>query len=114
MWLVLENEVQHDMEEPNFDGMTRKSTPQVRLAYRDVRLLNLAIIWVGSLSGLRWAKVEETAIGQHAIPDIGLEKLLRYETTIERFRSRAQEHLECLQRRRLGEFVPPPLRMDLG
>lgn len=40
-----------------------------------------------------------------------LEKILRYETALERQLFRAMNQLERLQRRRLGEAVPPPLSM---
>ena len=61
------------------------------------------------------ANVMEIATGRHAIANSEeLDKILRYETTIERSLTRAYERLERLQRRRLGEFVLPPLRIDLG
>lgn len=51
----------------------------------------------------RWTNVMETAYGQHAIPNReALDKLLRYETTIDKARSRALDRLERLQRRRTG------------
>jgi hypothetical protein len=40
-----------------------------------------------------------------------LEKILRYETALERQLFRAMNQLERLQRRRLGEVVPPPMSM---
>jgi CRISPR/Cas system-associated endonuclease Cas1 len=40
-----------------------------------------------------------------------LDKILRYETALERQLFRAMNQLERLQRRRLGEVVPPPLSM---
>jgi hypothetical protein len=42
-----------------------------------------------------------------------LEKIMRYETKLERQMYRAMNQLERLQRRRLGEVVPPPLSMVL-
>jgi len=43
-----------------------------------------------------------------------LDKILRYETTLERQLYRAMNQLERLQRRRNGENIPPPMSMDIG
>jgi len=43
-----------------------------------------------------------------------VEKILRYETTLERQFYRALNQLERLQRTRNGETVPPPLMMDMS
>jgi hypothetical protein len=43
-----------------------------------------------------------------------LDKILRYETTLERQLYRAMNQLERLQRRRNGEFVPPPISMEMS
>jgi hypothetical protein len=42
------------------------------------------------------------------------DKLLRYETAIERQMYRAMNQLERLQRQRLGDIVPPPLSIELN
>ena len=42
-----------------------------------------------------------------------LDKILRYETTLERQMYRAMHQLERLQRLRNGETVPPPMMMEL-
>jgi len=50
-----------------------------------------------------------------ALPPIEvLDKILRYETALERQLFRAMNQLERLQRRRLGESVPPPLTMEVS
>jgi len=43
-----------------------------------------------------------------------LEKILRYETALERQLFRAMNQLERLQRRRLGENIPAPLTMEIS
>jgi len=43
-----------------------------------------------------------------------LDKILRYETTLERQLYRAMHQLERLQRRRAGEHVPAPVTMEIG
>jgi len=50
----------------------------------------------------------EVAIGQNAIPNReALDRILRYETAIERQLGRAVDRLERLQRQRKGEMIPP-------
>ncbi len=46
--------------------------------------------------------------------DKALEKILRYETTLERQILRAMAQLERLQRMRRGELVPAPLSVELS
>ena len=43
-----------------------------------------------------------------------LDKLLRYEMALQKKLFRAMNHLERLQRRRLGENVPPPVAMEIS
>jgi hypothetical protein len=43
-----------------------------------------------------------------------IEKLQRYETSLERQYYRAMNQLERLQRRRAGEHIPAPVSMDIG
>jgi hypothetical protein len=43
-----------------------------------------------------------------------LEKILRYETALERQLFRATNQLERLQRRRQGENIPAPLTMEIS
>lgn len=43
-----------------------------------------------------------------------LDKILRYETTLERQLYRAMHQLERLQRMRKGEFVPAPVTMEVS
>jgi len=43
-----------------------------------------------------------------------LDKILRYETALERQLFRAMNQLERLQRRRMGENIPAPLTMEIS
>jgi len=43
-----------------------------------------------------------------------LEKILRYETALERQIFRAMHELERLQRRRRGEKIPAPMAMEIS
>ena len=47
-------------------------------------------------------------------PKQSVDKLLRYETTIERQLYRAVDQLERLQRVRVGEIVPPPINVQFN
>ncbi len=47
-------------------------------------------------------------------PAEATDKLLRYETHLDRQLYRAMDQLERLQRQRRGENVPPPLSINLG
>ena len=50
-----------------------------------------------------------------ALPDeAATDKVLRYETHLDRQLYRAMDQLERLQRRRKGENVPPPLNVNWG
>jgi len=43
-----------------------------------------------------------------------MDKILRYETTIERQLYRAMNQLERLQRQRKGEIIPPPISVEIS
>ena len=47
-------------------------------------------------------------------PADATDKILRYETHLDRQLYRAMDELERLQRQRRGENVPPPLNINLG
>lgn len=62
----------------------------------------------------RESNSEEAWQAATVLPSIEvLDKIMRYETKLERQMYRAINQLERLQRRRLGEAVPPPLSMLL-
>ena len=57
---------------------------------------------------------EEAHQAAAVLPSSGvLEKILRYETKLERQLYQAINQLERLQRMRLGEPVPPPVNVQL-
>ena len=50
-----------------------------------------------------------------SIPDApGLDRLLRYEASLERVFDRTLSQLERLQRMRLGQPVPPPFKLEVS
>lgn len=57
----------------------------------------------------------EPTLSRLAIPEKNIvDKILRYDTTIERQLYRAMNQLERLQRQRKGETLPPPISVDLS
>lgn len=115
MWSVLDTVVEIRTEEVGAKKKSGKLTPQQLSWIRDLYKVTALTALVGSLSLPRWTKVREIAVGRHAIPsDEALDRILRYETTIERFLSRSFEQLERLQRRRRGEMLPPSVSLQLS
>ena len=63
----------------------------------------------------REAAEEETRQAAAVLPSLAvLDKIMRYETKLERQMYRAMNQLERLQRMRQGEAVPPPLTMEVS
>ncbi len=64
----------------------------------------------------RYAKLEqERAALLGSLPDEeNLNKLIRYESMVNRELDRAMNQLERLQRARLGEHIPPPVTLDVN
>ena len=63
----------------------------------------------------REAKEEEARQAAAVLPSAEtLEKILRYETKLERQLFRAMNQLERLQRMRQGEAIPAPLTMEIS
>jgi len=75
----------------------------------------VGLCFVQQLKHMREKSVMEIALAQHVIPNKEvLDKIVRYESTIERSLTRTLDRLERLQRRRKGEFCPPPLKVDFS
>ncbi len=76
--------------------------------------LGLAIRFLEAMDKVAGVGVMENAIARHLVPnsDVG-DRLLRYETAVERSMGRAIDRLGRLQRRRKGEPVPPPVSVRL-
>ncbi len=76
--------------------------------------LNLYRMLIGDCEE-REEKEEAARQAADVLPSpVVVEKILRYETTVERQLYRAMNQLERLQRRRNGEQVPPPLTVDVS
>jgi len=114
VWSGIERVTQKELNEPETAKFVRRLSAPDRSS---LPALQNVIRAVGLLEWLRKSRhhsIVEIAVGQNAIPNCeALDKILRYETTIERNLSRALDRLERLQRRRRGELVPPPLSVHL-
>ena len=84
-------------------------------------VLNCIEFKLNSYAGLtrkreeREEKEESARQAADALPSpIVLEKIMRYETSLERQLYRAMNQLERLQRQRRGETVPPPLSVEIS
>ncbi len=107
--LELDKYGQDRIEEQGLLKRFQKLSPQMRSRILAMYAVTNAIILLGQLSKRRWTYVTEVAIGQHAIPDReALDRLLRYETTIDRTLARALDRIERLQRRRSESEFPLP------
>ena len=101
----------------NADGVTTEALKEERqrvvLGYIEGKLGLYA-----QLSGERKEREEKEEAARQAAEVLPapavLDKILRYETTLERQLYRALNQLERLQRRRNGEEVPPPITMDVS
>ncbi len=80
--------------------------------------LELELESYAELRRLREEREDKEEMAQQAaniLPETAvLEKILRYETALDRQMYRAMNQLERLQRRRAGENVPPPLTMEVS
>ena len=113
-WAALEKTAEERMNDPDMSKSFQKLSPHERSQLLATYTVTSAIVLLKPLSCRRWTNVVETAVGQHSIPNGEIvDKILRYETTIERSLDRALTRLERLQRRRRGEMVPPTLNVSL-
>jgi hypothetical protein len=114
IWSGIEGVTQEKLKEPEIAKLVRRLSAPDRSS---LPALQNVIRAVGLLEWLRKSRhdsIVEIAVGQNAIPNCeALDRILRYETTIERNLSRALDRLERLQRRRRGELVPRPLSVHL-
>jgi hypothetical protein len=114
-WSDLDKAGQKIVAEAEKSTLSRRLDAQQRSRLIALYTVTRAITFLEPMSQRRWTNVLETAAGQHAIPNRDVvDKILRYETTIERSLSRALDRLERLQRRRTVEPIAPPLSLHLS
>jgi hypothetical protein len=97
------------MNHPVYESNPGQSPPPIRS--------NLRPSFHGKSLIARSGKKKEEEAHQAAAglpsPEV-LEKIMRYETKLERQMYRAMAQLERLQRMRQGENIPPPLTMEVS
>jgi len=108
----LRSELQQNPEGLESSVLRAKQKEQA-LAYidRELRIIS----WRKSDCEEHEEKEEEARQAAAVLPSPEvLDKILRYETKLERQLYRAMNQLERVQRMRLGEAVPPPLTMEVS
>ncbi len=114
VWKSLECAAQERLAAPAISKLSKQLSPELRSSLLAMFTVRSAIILLEELRQSRNTSVREIAIAQHVIPNSdALDKILRYETTIERQLSRSVDRLERLQRRRTGETLLPPVSVRL-
>jgi hypothetical protein len=114
MWPTIEEGAQGMLNLPALSKIARKSSAKDRASAIAVGTAIIGVSFLEQLAQWRHASVTEIAVAQHVIPNRdALDKILRYETAIDRSMGRDLDRLERLQRRRRGERIPPPLSVCL-
>lgn len=91
----------------------RERNRQRALTFLDTRRAELE--WLEARCKRREEKEEESRQAAAVLPSLEtLERILRYETKLERQQYRAMAQLERLQRMRQGEAVPAPLSVEVS
>jgi hypothetical protein len=114
-WAFLEHLAEATLSGPRFS----KIWPLLDATERDFTVLRvtatLAVCAIEQYAKTRRDSLSETAVAQHIIPKGEcLDRLLRYETTIDRSVTRALDRLERLQSRRREESLLPKRSSRLG
>ena len=108
----LRSQLQQNPEGLNATALRAKQK-ELALAYID-RKLRL-ISWSKSNCEEREEKEEKAHQAAAVLPSPEvLEKIMRYQTMLDRQKYRAMAQLERLQRMRQGETIPPPLTMEVS
>jgi hypothetical protein len=97
------------------DHTRQKMTPGEYSAERTWLTIVGVIEYLQQQQAFRIRNTREIAVAEHIIPDgPNLERLLRYETAIERSLARAQGRLEKLQAKRNADLVITPPKISLS
>jgi hypothetical protein len=114
MWPSFESQAEALLKANPSGEIVETFTAEERSYVLGTFAVTLAIAFVKQIRQFRTKNVAETAIEEHVIPKPEiLDRILRYETAIERNLGRAIDRLDRLQRRRQGEHVPPSVNLRL-
>ena len=97
------------LDEPAFRAWLKEQS----LAWIDQKLRSISSVKSGCEQRELMEEVTRQAAAVLPSPEV-LDKLMRYETTLERQLYRAMNQLERVQRRRQGENIPAPLTMEVS
>jgi hypothetical protein len=110
------NETRSELSSPNTDENTEND--ELEKKEFAIRLLDHRLEFLKSLldsATKNYDLLFDAQIRSLALPDErATDKVLRYQTHLDRQLYRAMDQLERLQRRRKGENVPPPLNVNFG
>ncbi|MDX9857591.1 MAG: hypothetical protein RBT76_07370 [candidate division Zixibacteria bacterium] len=117
-FLFLMNSLVDDSELTDADFTTGKKPPKAKLTANLITGLDGEIERLNTCQEfneeLESSASESTFLANHIPPDGELDRLQRYETTIERQLYRAINQLERLQRGRSGQPIPPPINVEIN
>lgn len=118
MFIYLHNDLIDNPELADSDFTTGKKPAKTTLTANLIKVLDGEIERLNTCQKfneeLESSATEATFLANHIPPDGELDRLHRYETTIERQLYRAINQLERLQRGRTGQPVPPPIAVDIA
>jgi hypothetical protein len=114
VWSLCEAVAQRRAEDPGLSKLAEELSAEERKTVLAAVTVTIAINFIEHLRQFRNVNVRENVYARHVLPEDGtLDKMLRYETAIERNLARALDRLDRLQRRRKGEPALPPLSVRL-
>jgi len=107
IWPAIEKGGEEILKTAVLSKIVQESSVRERASAVALGTAIVGVHFVQELARMREHSVTEIAVAQHVIPNREvLDKILRYETTIERNLTRAFDRLERLQKHRRGEPVP--------
>jgi len=121
IWISLENTVEHNKGLARREAMALLAGSTLPDSLREsaatiatAAVTNLAINYLEHRGQQNIQLVADVARDHHLIPESEVvDKIVRYETAIDRALNRSQDRLERLQRRRKGEPTLPPVSVRL-
>ena len=110
LWSMSVESTEEGTEVPKYNLDTLKSRAQKAVREEIRRLLDLQ----KKYEGVEARRLEHTIKASVLPPEKTMDRLMRYEASLERVIDRTLTQLERLQRMRFGHSVPPPLKVDVS
>jgi len=113
-WSFFERAGKEQLSNPPLSKKLQGLSPEEHSSLSTWLTITCAIGFIQKLGQSRTTGVMEVVFAQHVVPDREvLDRILPYETAVERSLGRALDRLERLQRRRKGEPILPPVSVRL-